>query len=83
MKDKWMCTKCMWQGVYSETKPVMYRGIDWQHCPSCNSVAIPLLGSFCLTPAALGTKGRCNCGVGQADYFCGYCGGTLKDNNGN
>jgi len=25
----------------------------------------------------------CNCGVGQADYFCGYCGGTLKDNNGN
>lgn len=42
--DWWICTKCSWKGVYHLTKGVIYRGIDWQHCPSCNSIAIPLLG---------------------------------------
>ena len=47
----WVCTKCLWEGVYSLTKGVMYRGIDWQHCPSCNSIVIPLLGKDAvLTP---------------------------------
>lgn len=38
---KWICTKCAWQGPEEETDPVMYRGVDWQNCPSCRAVAIP------------------------------------------
>ncbi len=38
---KWICTKCVWQGPEEETEPVMYRGVDWQNCPSCRAVAIP------------------------------------------
>lgn len=38
---KWICTKCAWQGSEEETDPVMYRGVDWQNCPSCQAVAIP------------------------------------------
>jgi hypothetical protein len=41
----WTCTKCGWTGDYSSTVGVMYHGTDWQHCPSCNSVAIPATGS--------------------------------------
>ncbi len=41
----WMCTKCYWKGNYSSTVGVIYHGVDWQHCPSCNSVAIPTVGS--------------------------------------
>lgn len=41
--SEWICTKCNWTGNYSQTLPVMYHGIDWQNCPSCNSVAIPNL----------------------------------------
>ena len=42
----WMCTKCMWKGKYKESMPVMYRGIDWQNCPSCGAVAIPITEKF-------------------------------------
>lgn len=41
----WMCTKCNWNGSYSLTRGVMYHGVDWQHCPSCDGVAIPAVGS--------------------------------------
>ena len=39
---EWICTKCAWHGKYEDTMPVMYHAIDWQNCPSCNSVAIPI-----------------------------------------
>lgn len=39
---EWICTSCMWSGKYKDTIPVMYHGNDWQNCPSCNTVAIPM-----------------------------------------
>ena len=51
----WICTKCTWKGHYSLTIGVMYHGVDWQHCPSCNSIAIPLKGN---TDATLTNKVR-------------------------
>ena len=39
---EWICTKCSWKGEYQDTMPVMYHGVDWQNCPSCKSVAIPI-----------------------------------------
>ena len=47
-KEWWVCTKCTWKGRYSETDYVMYSGIGWQHCPSCNSIVIPSGGSTAL-----------------------------------
>lgn len=41
----WICTRCDWAGQYAATMGVTYRSIDWQHCPSCNCVAIPTSGS--------------------------------------
>lgn len=41
-QTEWICTSCVWKGFYKETIPVMYHGIDWQNCPSCNAVAIPV-----------------------------------------
>lgn len=38
---EWACTKCRWTGPYKDTAPVMYRGRDWQNCPSCGAAAIP------------------------------------------
>ena len=38
----WICTSCMWSGKYKDTNPVMYHGQDWQNCPSCEAVAIPM-----------------------------------------
>jgi len=32
----------MWSGKYKDTNPVMYHGQDWQNCPSCEAVAIPM-----------------------------------------
>lgn len=43
--DNWKCTQCTWEGEGRHTAPVMYRGTDWQNCPSCNAPAIPLEGS--------------------------------------
>lgn len=40
----WTCTRCGWAGPYKDTAPVMYKGIDWQNCPSCGHVAIPGTG---------------------------------------
>ena len=40
--DNWYCTKCMWSGKYKETIPVMYNALDWQNCPSCTAIAIPV-----------------------------------------
>jgi hypothetical protein len=56
--DLWVCTKCLWEGVYSLTKGVMYRGIDWQHCPSCNSIVIPLLGKDAVLTNAMHLDGK-------------------------
>lgn len=42
---EWMCTHCKWNGSYGDTMGVMYRGVDWQQCPVCRSVAIPSTGS--------------------------------------
>lgn len=39
---KWTCTKCDWNGRYSKAEHVMYKGIDWEHCPVCHSIAIPI-----------------------------------------
>lgn len=46
----WNCTRCIWEGQYDETDGVMYRGVDWQHCPSCGAIAIPRLGSTLSLP---------------------------------
>lgn len=43
--DCWGCTSCAWTGKYAATKGVTYRSINWQHCPSCNAIAIPFEGS--------------------------------------
>ncbi len=40
-KTKWFCTECSWEGIFEECGHVMYRGHDWENCPSCNSIAIP------------------------------------------
>lgn len=43
--ENWICTKCAWRGSYSSTAGVMYHDVDWQHCPSCNAIALPITGS--------------------------------------
>jgi hypothetical protein len=44
--QKWICTKCSWKGRYSECEHVTYKGINWEHCPSCHdAIAIPVIGS--------------------------------------
>ena len=63
--DWWICTKCSWKGDYQLTKGVMYKGVDWQHCPSCDSIAIPLLGRNAivtvLPPKDPNYKGKPSC----------------------
>lgn len=55
----WICTKCHWQGEYKKTMPVMYHAIDWQNCPACGAVAIPIPENFVVYVA----KKRCKvCG---------------------
>lgn len=49
-KTKWACTRCLWKGLYADTRPVMYRGVDWQRCPSCQTIAIPQNGVSALQP---------------------------------
>ena len=44
-EEIWKCTTCHWEGTYSDTLHVMYHGIDWEKCPSCGSVLIPMCGS--------------------------------------
>ena len=46
MKVKWICTQCGWGGKYTDAAPVMYHGVDWQNCPSCGAVAIPITEKF-------------------------------------
>jgi len=57
-EEWWVCTKCTWKGRYSETDYVMYSGIGWQHCPSCNSIVIPSGGSTASQPEMI----KCKCG---------------------
>lgn len=38
---KWFCTQCAWEGFYKELDHVMFRGHDWERCPSCGAVAFP------------------------------------------
>ena len=42
--EEWTCTKCAWNGKINKTIPVMYKGIDWRHCPSCQNIVIPTSG---------------------------------------
>lgn len=45
---EWICTSCKWSGKYKDTIPVMYHGHDWQNCPLCNAVVIPMEKEKCL-----------------------------------
>ncbi|MCP4650414.1 MAG: hypothetical protein GY853_10095 [PVC group bacterium] len=81
MKTMWHCTECEWQGTYKQTKTVMYHGIDWQDCPSCDA---PCLPRVCEQLPNQEVKVRqaniCNCypkSVIWGNGFCGNCGKML------
>jgi len=42
---QWACTLCSWVGDRKDCSHVMFRGVNWERCPSCNSIVIPKYGS--------------------------------------
>lgn len=79
LSEDWICTKCNRKSKYVELHHVMYRGIDWEHCPNCESIAIPTIGSTTSQPAfETDAEGCVHCDSGEeipsAFNFCPYCG---------
>lgn len=73
--EDWICTRCNWTGTYSTTVGVMYWGIDWQNCPSCNSTAIPIIGS---TERIEATQTKLHLGDKAKFTVCSQCGKEYK-----
>ena len=66
LSENWICTKCGRKSKYTEMHHVMYRAVDWEHCPNCESIAIPIIGSTASQPAI----------EADAESRCEFCGET-------